>query len=45
MRALTKCERDGALMVDAHGHDGHIFDGPLSRKFGGTTTMFWRVRV
>ena len=24
MRALTKRERDGALMVDAHGHDGHI---------------------
>jgi len=29
-------------MVDAHGHDGHIFDAPLLRRFGGTTTMFWR---
>ena len=41
VRALTKRERVGALVVDAHGHDGHTFDAPLSRRFGGTTTMFW----
>jgi len=23
-----------------HGLDGHTFDAPLSRRFGGTTTMF-----
>jgi len=27
-------------MVDAHGLEGHIFDASLSRRFGGTTTMF-----
>ena len=41
VRALTKRERIGALMMDAHGLDGHTFDAPLSRRFGGTTTMFW----
>ena len=45
VRALTQCERVGALMVDAHGLDGHTFDVPQSRKFGGTTTMFWRIRA
>ena len=40
VRALTKRERDGALMMDAHELDGHTFDAPLSRRFGGTTTMF-----
>ena len=43
MRALTRRERFGALMVDAHGLDGHTFDAPLSRKFGGKTTLFWRL--
>ena len=42
VRALTRRERVGALMVDAHGLDGHICDASLSRSFGGTTTMFWR---
>ena len=42
MRALTRRERFGALMVGAHGHDGHTFDASLSRSFGGTATMFWR---
>jgi len=28
-----------------HGLEGHIFDAPLSRRFGGTTTMFWRFGV
>ena len=45
MRALTKRERVGALMVDAHGLDGHTFDAPLSRRFGGTTILFWRFEV
>ena len=40
VRALTRSERNGALMVDAHGLEGHTFDAPLSRSFGGTTTMF-----
>ena len=40
MRVLTKRERDGALVVDAQGLDGHTFDASLSRSFGGTTTMF-----
>ena len=37
--ALTKRERIGALVVDAHGHDGHTFDAPRSRRFGGMTTI------
>ena len=45
MWALTRRERFGALVVDAHGFDGHTFDAPLSRRFGETTTMFWRLRV
>ena len=45
VRALTKRERDGALMVDAYGLDGHTFDASLSRSFGGTATMFWRFRA
>jgi len=40
VRDLTRRERDGTLVVDALGHDGHILDAPLSRSFGGTTTMF-----
>jgi len=40
VRALKKRERIGALVVDAHGLDGHTFDASLSRKLGGTTTIF-----
>ena len=33
-------ERNGALMVDAHGLDGHIYKCIAIRRFGGSTTMF-----
>ena len=38
--ALTSRERFGALVVVARGLEGHTFDAPLSRSFGGKTTMF-----
>ena len=40
VRALTRRERDGALVVDAHGLDGHIFDASLSRKFWSFRAQF-----
>ena len=43
--ALTKRERVSALVVDAcEARRTYHIDASLSRKFGGRTTIVWRLR-
>jgi len=45
VRALTRRERIGALVVDANGLDGHTLDASLSRRFWWDDHHIWSFGV